>query len=35
MPGIGHFPMSENPEAFLTHLLPLLEKVRKHWNAGA
>jgi pimeloyl-ACP methyl ester carboxylesterase len=27
MPGLGHFPMSENPEAFLKYLLPVLEKV--------
>jgi pimeloyl-ACP methyl ester carboxylesterase len=27
MKGLGHFPMSENPEAFLTHLLPVLEKI--------
>jgi pimeloyl-ACP methyl ester carboxylesterase len=28
MEGVGHFPMSENPEAFLRHLLPVLETVR-------
>jgi pimeloyl-ACP methyl ester carboxylesterase len=28
MPGIGHFPMSENPTAFLPHLLPVLERIR-------
>lgn len=28
MPGVGHFPMSENPEAFLGHLLPILETIR-------
>jgi hypothetical protein len=27
MKGLGHFPMSENPQAFLTHLLPVLEKI--------
>jgi len=27
MKGLGHFPMSENPEAFLNYLLPVLEKV--------
>jgi pimeloyl-ACP methyl ester carboxylesterase len=27
MKGLGHFPMSENPEAFLAHLLPVLEKI--------
>jgi pimeloyl-ACP methyl ester carboxylesterase len=31
MPDVGHFPMSENPEVFLRHLLPLLEKVRSDW----
>lgn len=29
MPGIGHFPMSENPEAFRRHLLPVLEQIRE------
>ena len=24
MPGVGHFPMSENPQVFMQHLLPLL-----------
>jgi pimeloyl-ACP methyl ester carboxylesterase len=28
MPGVGHFPMAENPQEFLTHLLPLLEGIR-------
>jgi len=27
MKGLGHFPMSENPEVFLNHLLPVLEKI--------
>jgi len=27
MPGLGHFPMSENPQAFITELLPVLEKI--------
>src|SRR6201985_1487390 len=27
MKGLGHFPMSENPEAFLEYLLPVLEKI--------
>lgn len=26
MPGLGHFPMSENPEAFREHLLPVLRE---------
>jgi len=28
MQGVGHFPMSENPDAFLTYLLPVLDRVR-------
>ncbi len=28
MKGVGHFPMSENPEAFIRYLLPLLEQIR-------
>jgi pimeloyl-ACP methyl ester carboxylesterase len=28
MPGLGHFPMSENPPLFLSHLLPVLAKIR-------
>jgi pimeloyl-ACP methyl ester carboxylesterase len=28
MKGLGHFPMSENPEAFVGHLLPVLDKIR-------
>jgi pimeloyl-ACP methyl ester carboxylesterase len=27
MPGLGHFPMSEDPERFLTHLLPVLDAI--------
>jgi pimeloyl-ACP methyl ester carboxylesterase len=27
MKGLGHFPMSENPQEFLNHLLPVLEKI--------
>ncbi len=27
MPGLGHFPMCEDPERFLTHLRPVLESV--------
>lgn len=27
MPGVGHFPMQENPEAFLPHLLPVLDHI--------
>jgi hypothetical protein len=28
MKGLGHFPMSENPHAFLGYLKPVLEKIR-------
>ncbi len=28
MPELGHFPMSENPALFRTHLLPVLEEIR-------
>ena len=28
MEGIGHFPMSENPELFRSYLIPLLEEIR-------
>lgn len=27
MPNLGHFPMSENPPLFLTHLLPVLDEI--------
>jgi pimeloyl-ACP methyl ester carboxylesterase len=27
MPGLGHFPMTENPAVFRVHLLPVLEKI--------
>jgi hypothetical protein len=29
MKNLGHFPMSENPEAFLDYLHPVLEEIRK------
>jgi pimeloyl-ACP methyl ester carboxylesterase len=29
MEGLGHFPMCENPEAFIAHLLPVLDRIRK------
>jgi len=29
MDGVGHFPMSENPDAFLGYLLPVLETIRR------
>lgn len=28
MPGIGHFPMSEDPQGFLAHLRPVLDEIR-------
>lgn len=28
MPGIGHFPMSEAPQAFIAHLLPVLQRIQ-------
>jgi len=27
MPGIGHFPMSENPELFRQYLMPVLDEI--------
>ena len=27
MKGLGHFPMSEDPEKFVGYLLPVLEKI--------
>jgi pimeloyl-ACP methyl ester carboxylesterase len=29
MKGLGHFPMSENPEAFLGYLRPVLDEIRR------
>jgi len=29
MKGLGHFPMTENPEAFLEYLRPALETLRR------
>jgi pimeloyl-ACP methyl ester carboxylesterase len=28
MKGLGHFPMSEDPEKFIVYLLPVLEQIR-------
>jgi pimeloyl-ACP methyl ester carboxylesterase len=28
MPGLGHFPMSEDPERFIPYLLPVLDRIR-------
>jgi pimeloyl-ACP methyl ester carboxylesterase len=30
MYGVGHFPMAENPEAFIPRLLPVLDDIRKN-----
>jgi pimeloyl-ACP methyl ester carboxylesterase len=30
MPGIGHFPMSEAPQAFIEHLRPVLDKIESN-----
>ena len=30
MPGLGHFPMSEDPERFIEHLLPILASIAEH-----
>ncbi|NHV25870.1 alpha/beta hydrolase [Burkholderia sp. D-99] len=29
MPSVGHFPMSEHPDVFVKHLLPILDGIRK------
>lgn len=29
MPGLGHFPMSEDPQRFISHLLPVLEQISR------
>jgi pimeloyl-ACP methyl ester carboxylesterase len=34
MPGLGHFPMSEDPERFVGHLLPVLERIRASSTAA-
>jgi pimeloyl-ACP methyl ester carboxylesterase len=33
MDGVGHFPMSENPDAFLGYLLPVLEQIKSQPGA--
>jgi hypothetical protein len=30
MTGLGHFPMSEHPAQFRSHLLPVLDEIRAH-----
>jgi pimeloyl-ACP methyl ester carboxylesterase len=32
MTGLGHFPMSENPDAFLGYLRPVLDEIRATTN---
>jgi pimeloyl-ACP methyl ester carboxylesterase len=34
MKGLGHFPMSEHPEAFIGYLLPVLEEIRRTSGKG-
>jgi pimeloyl-ACP methyl ester carboxylesterase len=34
MNDVGHFPMSENPDAFVEYLLPVLERIRTEHDAG-
>ncbi len=34
MPGLGHFPMSENPPAFIEHLLPVLDEIEAAGRDG-
>jgi pimeloyl-ACP methyl ester carboxylesterase len=34
MPGLGHFPMSENPQAFISELLPVLNEIVAAHEAG-
>jgi len=33
MQGLGHFPMSEDPQRFLTYLLPILDRIRASRDA--
>jgi hypothetical protein len=33
MKGLGHFPMSEDPQAFIGHLLPVLDKIARQTGA--
>ena len=33
MEGLGHFPMSEDPEQFLRYLRPVLEKIQAAGSA--
>jgi pimeloyl-ACP methyl ester carboxylesterase len=34
MEGLGHFPMSENPERFIAHLLPVLDRISELGKTG-
>jgi len=35
MPGLGHFPMSEDPQRFLGYLRPVLEEIRARESSVA
>lgn len=35
MPGVGHFPMSENPARFREYILPVLDEIRTRATGGA
>lgn len=35
MPGLGHFPMTENPELLKVHLLPVLNAIRENCGTAA
>ena len=32
MPGLGHFPMCENPARFREHILPVLDEIRTRFS---
>ena len=34
MRGLGHFPMSEDPDRFRTYLLPVLERIEQQAEAA-
>ena len=34
MKGLGHFPMSEDPERFLAEIRPVLERIRTNPSSG-
>jgi len=35
MQGLGHFPMSEDPQRFPSYLLPILDRIRASRDAGS